>query len=469
MPSIPKFDLSTNTAFRRSMPPIVRAELKRFYGPAYTSIDIAHVTRDQIGIRAYPNLAHLDFSAAAGHIQTIGPTTINESMRSEARQVKVAGEELVEHSAGGDATRLGMGSKFLLTPQALARAIEIHNLTNPTAQFQLDRSALARTSPLSLGARHMFQTTFDLIAAAARVGRPIEDALKSQRALITLNPKTAIEIIREFVKYDFFGLPSENVFFMIDNVFPGMSLDQGKVGYEQRATMNLYNHGQMVMQEAVDQQIFTVSFIKTTGDIRMRYLSSDEFGQVLKAMANKVSYPIEDNDYLTRSFDPNGLAVALQLGRAGNRMIVEVSKQKEDNPQKGGFVAFDRLLERCVLIESDSGGTVVDNSNRASLARIRYLNRNFNMFPSPFEVWDQLRQKGLPYPHLTVKEGSLYLQIPQGDQNFLVRTAFIQNENARPINNLKEIQDAPRTLRAMFDQDSQKDFLDQARRFGLIS
>ena len=468
MPSIPKFDLSTNTAFRRSVPAIVRAELKRFYGPAYTSIDIARVARDQVGIRAYPNLAHLDLNAAASHIQTIGPTTITESMRSEARQVKLSGAELVEHSAGGDATRLGMGSKFLLTPQALARAIEINNLTNAQAQLQLDRSALSRTSPLSLGSRHMFQATFDLIGAAVRAGLNPQEVLKSQCSLITLNPKTAIEIVREFVKCNFFGLLPENVFFMIDNVFPGMSLERGELAYAQQATMNLYNHGQMVMQEAFDRQIFTASFVQTTGDIKMRYLSSDEFGQVLQGMKNKVSYPIEDNDYLTRSFDPNALAISLQLGRSDYRMIVEVTKQKEDNPQKGGFVAFDRLRGRCVLIESDSGGTLVDNNDRASLARIKYLNRNFNMFPSPFEVWDKLRQQGLPYPHLTVKEGYLYLQIPQGDQNFLVDTAFIQKEIVQKINNLKEIQDAPRTLRAMFNQDSQQGFLGEARKYGLI-
>lgn len=467
MPSIPKLDLSSNPAFRRSIPVRARAEIERFYGKPLSRITLEDIARDQIALRAYPNLDRLDFDLAAQHVITVKSTDLTESMRREAKQVKLSGGEFVEHSAGGDATRLGMGAKYLLTPETLARAIEINNWSNPKVRLAFDKAALAHTNPISLGNRHMLQITYDLIKECPASINP-EEVLKSQVTLITLNPKTAIEVIREFVRFNFFGLRSENVLFMIDNVYPGMRIEDGELKFNQFSSINLYNHGQMIMQEAIEGQVFRVRFDSTTGDIVRHPLAASEFGDILKGMSSKISYPIEDNDYLTRSFDPNSLAIALHLGRLGHRMIVEVTEQKKDDPQPGGFVAYDTALGRNVLIESDSGGTLVDNKDNASLARIRFLNRNFNMFPSPYEVWEKVREEGLPHLHLVVKEDWLYLQPPQGDQNFLVDTAFIQKEPLKPINNLKKVIHAPSTLRAMYEQDAQRGFLDLARRFGLI-
>lgn len=70
--------------------------------------------------------------------------------------------------------------------------------------------------------------------------------------------------------------------------------------------------------------------------------------------------------------------------------------------------------------------------------------------------------------HIDVKDGFLYLSPPQGDQNFLVSTAFIQKTPPQPISNLKERADIPAILQAMKEQDSLPGWRQLAGEFGII-
>jgi hypothetical protein len=108
----------------------------------------------------------------------------------------------------------------------------------------------------------------------------------------------------------------------------------------------LHNHGQMLMQTAMDHQCS--AWAKTTG----RNLTWPEYRMILGGFDDKVSFNIEDMDYLDMSLDLTGLAGALKLADSGYRMIMEVVSNDPEDPIKGGSCVWDPELERNVMIES---------------------------------------------------------------------------------------------------------------------
>lgn len=468
-----------NTAFRAALRAEVKKVLVNHYGTDLRGITLKDIKKpkgrssDEPALRAYPNLGGLRFEANPGEILPI-PKNPSVTNLAEAKNVKLAGEDFTEHSAGGDATRLGMGAKFVIEPLQLARQAKLTNMDPNERTIDVPVSP-ASLLPISIGKRHMVQFAYDLTQLAVNGSLNPAEVLKSQFMLITLNPKTAESIIQEFVQYNFFGFSPERVMFMVDQVYPGMDLKDGELVFIQNSPINLYNHGHMVFQETMEGEIFTVAFDRSTGEIKKNPLKTTEVEAILEKMKNKMSVPIEDNDYLMGgSIDLNSLSFALALGRDGYRMAMEVVGQKPyPDSQKGGFFAYDPTLSRGVMIESDSGGSVVDGNDKCSLAQIKYLNRNFNLFPSPADVFRALANQGLPFLHPVIKDGYLYLAPPQGDQNFLVKTAFVQRElspgeKLPPINNLKDLGDTGKTLKAMLAQDQQYGFADFVRQLGII-
>jgi hypothetical protein len=175
----------------------------------------------------------------------------------------------------------------------------------------------------------------------------------------------------------------------------------------------------------------------------------------LQGFADKISYNIEDLDYLTESLDYHGLGLALELGDQGYNMVMEVSANNPAKPQKGGMLAWDPELGQDVMIESFQLG---DIENRD----IKFLNRNFNHYPSPSVCWGRIKEQGLPMP-IVVKEGFLYFQPVQGDINFLVKTAFFRRQEMRPIRNLKSPAALPLAINRMYAQDCQPGFKEFAQ------
>ncbi|MGB9613035.1 MAG: hypothetical protein ACPL4K_02505 [Candidatus Margulisiibacteriota bacterium] len=457
-----------------------------------SSVTISEVQKNLRQISYYPNLEKLRFVPESGEIITITKESVsNQNLRS-AIDAFAKGEILTEDTAAGEATRLGMGSKWGLTPIDLAQtyinlsyeAKKLSGSPNALKDFRnknnlseeqvkellsINEEDLAKLRekalqllPISLGVRHKLQYVYDLISLASRQGLNTEDVLKSQWVLTILNEENFIPIIRETVKFNYFGLDSSRALFMIQPSHPGIEITTEGLNFSPHAPWRLWNHGDIPILSTMDNQIFTTRF-NLYGEIERKYLKADQFEEILASVSVKVSYPIEDLGYLTQALDINKIALAFALGKQGYRMIMEVTQQK-DPPQKGGFWAYDEKLKRGVIIESDWGGDLVNDS---SLAKIKYLNRNFNIFPNPVEVWRKVREEGLPV-HLAVKDGYLYLAPPQGDQNFLVQTAFIQPENIAPIENLKTKADIPKALEAMEKQDNQKGFKELAQQFGVI-
>ena len=88
---------------------------------------------------------------------------------------------------------------------------------------------------------------------------------------------------------------------------------------------------------------------------------------------------------------------------------------------------------------------------------IKYLNKNFNHYPKPYESWSILKEHGLNMP-LSVKNGYIYFQPVHGDINFLVSTEFFKRKVLKPIKAWKSPATTPLAIKNMHMQDRQKDF-----------
>jgi hypothetical protein len=253
---------------------------------------------------------------------------------------------------------------------------------------------------------------------------------------------------KEFYQWHFFGFAPGQVYFMVQQSFHGLNLKGGGFFYDRSSPRRLHNHGHMVMQQTMDRQLFTL----TGPPWEKTYHSQESVGDWLQGFADKVSYNIEDLDYLTGSLDLPGLGLALQLGEQGFHMVMEVVANNPQKPQQGGMLAWDPERDRDVMVESFQLGDLGNDS-------IKYLNRNVNHYPRPWWSWRTVGELGLSLP-IAVKEGFLYFQPVQGDINFLVDTAFFRRREMRPIRNLKSPATLSLAINRMAAQDRQPGFKD---------
>lgn len=453
-------------SYRQHMLARAQQELYTVYGRRnLRNKTVTQIAKREMDLRAYPGLATCDMERVRPAIHLLTAESVTSPEIAEAKRIKLAGEEIVEDAAAGEATRLGLGTKYLLTPQKLTEAILLNNLRNPNDIITLP-IAPKELLPISLGLRHKLQYIYDLIALATEAGLNPGEVLKDQVTLTIINEETALGILRETVKYDHFGLTPENTLFMVQEKSLGMGIEKGRLFFDQRSEFLLWNHGDMKIQQTLEGKVFFVRLDRSTGELEKVFLQPEDVETIMARMKNLISYPIEDLDYLTGSINLQNLAVALRLGNQGYRMTMEAVAQKA-KPQKGGFFTFDPNQDRVVCIESDCGGNVVDNTDPASLARIKFLNKNFNNFPSPVEAFRALAGKEMPL-HLTVKGGALYPQTPQGDQNFNLPTAVVMWNPVTTIHNLKVLADSSATLLAMAKQDKQTGFIELAKSLGIF-
>jgi len=284
------------------------------------------------------------------------------------------------------------------------------------------------------------------------LGESPREVLGRQHLLMVVGREMLAHVEKDFYQWHFFGFNPAQVYFMVQESFHGLNLEGGKFFYDVNSPRRLHNHGQMVMQQTASRQLFT---LVGAHPWETRIHSRREVADWLQGFADKISYNIEDLDYLTGSLDFHGLGLALKLGDQGYNMVMEVSANNPAKPQKGGMLAWDPELGRDVMIESFQLG---DIENRD----IKFLNRNFNHYPSPWVCWGRIKEQGLPMP-IAVKEGFLYFQPVQGDINFLVKTAFFRRQEMRPIRNLKSPAALPLAINRMYAQDCQPGFKEFAQ------
>lgn len=427
--------------------------------------DIQAIESDEEEINKY---AHLDCLSEPKNVYILDE--ISRQAIDRAKQSVLAGKFFAEHAAAGEATRLKLGTKYLidlssrLSPEEIAERItEEKNKDRAPEEKKIFISAEdvlkeAGCRPgdlfqMTLGARHMLQYSFDIHGLAQEMGEDPQAVLSRQKMIIILNEKTADEILKTFAKHGFYGFARENVMFMIQKSFSGIDMNgQGDFFYDEKSEKRLHNHGQMVMQQTMDDEVFFQD-----AQEKRRYLKSAEFGDILKTMDDKQSFNIEDLAFLTSAIDFESLAMALSMKDEGYKMVMEIVANNKHNPQKGGMAAYDEKLSRNVMIESFQLKGIEDKD-------IHYLNKNFNHYPDPYECWHQLKLQGLNMP-LCEKDGKLYFQPVQGDINFLVKTQFVQRKVLKSIKSWKSSATTPLAIRYLKMQDEQEGFEDYARRF----
>lgn len=433
-----KIDLRDFSTYIQTCLQICQDRLSRF-----TSVEEVAGQEDELN--KYPRLASLQYPQ---NIRILDEELAGEADLARAEAALLDGRVLMEHTCAGEATRLGLGTKYLINPRLDLSPKALTRLLGEGYQTTVDPEGLRS---MSLGRRHMLQLAWDLSQLAERAGREPAEVLARQTLLVIVNQASWQAILHDFQEANFYGFSRPRVLFMVQQDFHGISRRADGWFYDTASPRRLHNHGQMLMQTAMDNQVFRLS---DSG--RPSHLTWAEYRQILGEFEDKVSFNIEDLDYLSQSLDMEGLAAALKLGEQGARMVMEVVANNPDNPQKGGLCAWDPELGRDVMIESFQLAGL-DNS------QINYLNKNVNHYPFPSIALTQARENGLAMP-LAVKKGFLYFQPIQGDLNFLVDTAFIQRREKKPINSWKSGANTVQALEAMAQQENREGLMTWAAR-----
>jgi len=440
----------TIESYRQSCLAICAERLK-----GYETID--QIAADEDKLNAYPRLDQIEEPRG---VVSLEAEALTAAQMDRALNCVLDGRFLAEHAAAGEATRLKMGTKYLINP---ARSLDLETVarmwSQEAGQDKGRAEVLEKTGgagpqdllDLSLGARHMLQMAFDLTRLAQDKSRRPQSVLESQWMIIVLNQASAQTIISEMVQARFFGFNPEQVLFLVQESFEGINLKEGRFFFDPQAPKRLHNHGQMAMQLTAENQVFKVD---PKNPEQRTYLSPEQTAGILDKMDDKLSYNIEDLAYLNGALDLEALALALDLSDQGQRMVMEIVANDPDKPIKGGLAAWDRVLEKNVMIESFQ---LLDKPNE----ELTFLNRNFNHYPKPLAAFQALAS-GLPMP-LAVKGGYLYFQPIQGDLNFLLPTAFVQRKVMTPISSWKSAANTPEAIRAMAGQDRQPGFKDFAQ------
>lgn len=420
--------------------------------------DPAAAAKAEGRINAYPGLENLQPPRG---VVTLDPEALTEADRKAATDCLLSGRFFAEHAAAGEATRLKMGTKYLINPcQRLTAAECAAKLSDEEGREVTEAEVLKMSNgarpehllDLSLGQRHMLQMTFDLAKLAGEHGQDSKAVIDRQWTLVILNQASAEDILADFRASAYFGFNPDQVLFMVQESFEGINAENGRWFFDPALPKRLHNHGQMAMQKTAENQLFSLA-----PDGVRRYITPEQATEIMDRMDDKLSYNIEDLAYLTGALDLDALALALKLGREGYNMVMEIVGNNPVKPQKGGMAAWDPALGRNVMIESFQ---LLDLPNE----KIVYLNRNFNHYPNPRAAFEALA-KGLPMP-ITVKgkgeEAGVYFQPIQGDLNFLLKTAFVQRKVLPAISGWKSAATTPLALAAMAAQDNQDGFKDFA-------
>jgi len=476
-----KLHLDSFEEYRISVLRLMEEKLRNFYSKT-EDITLSNIKRDEKEINAYPNFSFLK-NLQPTDIQLLDDEKIDTT---SAEKAVLEGKIFWEHTAAGEATRLGLGTKYLLNlsqfnlddiilqmrSEALAE-LEKSKLSsqklvaakknliktiNRTTVLDIAQNDPTKSQNLSLGNRHMLQMAFDIAKIAQKHGKNPTKILKKQTLLIVLNEQTAEEIIEEFKRFHFFGFSSKNTYFMIQRAFHGIYIKEGCLFYDHTTERNkrLHNHGQLVMQKAHNEVIFQVNPQKTS---QKKFLSNKKYEKLLARHLDLLSFNIEDLGYLTSAIDLPSLALALKLGKKNYAMVMEIVAQNPIKPQKGGACFFDSRLKKTVMIESNQLKNIKNEE-------IKHLNKNFNHYPNPVIAFRAVKEKGLPitfevksaFDQSGNKKDYLYPCPVQGDINFLVKTAFVMRKNLKPITSWKSPATTPLAIKAVFEQDNQPGF-----------
>jgi hypothetical protein len=287
---------------------------------------------------------------------------------------------------------------------------------------------------------------YEIIELATQYGLDPKAVMSRQTFLLVGSEDSVDALSTQAVKALSGLMPLGNIWLMAQSSFKGLNREPGgDWRFDLESPSRLHNHGHMVMQKAMDRQVYRLD---ESG--RRDYFSRDEFFSRLGDFEDLISNNIEDLDYLKNAFNPTALGLAIRLARSGYGMLMEITRNNKKNPVKGGMCAFDRALGHDVVIESFCLRNVAPKD-------IEYLNKNMNHYLNPAKAMAAVMENGLGMP-VVVHDNRVYFQPVQGDINFLTRTAFFTNGQDTELNSLKYPSDISAALSAMAYQDSQPKF-----------
>ncbi|MFA4843759.1 MAG: hypothetical protein WC632_02260 [Candidatus Margulisiibacteriota bacterium] len=402
------------------------------------------VAREIGRINRYPGLDNekLNRTPQIKPYRTAARMVQNEG-RVKATEYKVAnGEVMLVHAVGGLATRLGMGPKYLITPE---------DLIEKEASAHGNFKALLR---LSLGERHLLAQMFALYQLAVKLKMNPLTVFDNQVAAVIPNVHDEADIIESFKKFSNFGLGK--VILSSSHFYPGIVINDGKAA-ENPDILDLHNHGVVLTQLTMEKELYELN-----ANGKKSPLSSQAYREVLGRLADQVVCNIEDLDYLSTPFDYSGIAIALSAAEEGYQMMMELVRQRPDDPQPGGVAVTDPNISN--LLKPLNGRDVVIESLQLNLPKnfgevmstFAWLNRSANNFMNPLVAHEMVRDYGLPFIPGVKKaaDGSPYLvnNTPFGDANKYLPTFYIGREE--PISNLKKPEHIMDALRTFNHQDS---------------
>ncbi|MDR2455515.1 MAG: hypothetical protein LBE49_02820 [Deltaproteobacteria bacterium] len=424
---MPRLDLSTPQSYVETTLALANSLLAEFRSPA-------EVAEAEARINAYPGLEKLEPPKSIRVLEDLS------GLEDLGRRAVLEGRVLWEHPAAGMALRLGLGPKFPLTPEVLARkAAGLYGL-----------EGFEDLLPISLGLRHLLQPILEIGSLARQSGLDPAQVLFKQKVFLIVGEDSLDSVGRPALMALAKLVNPDNLWLMGQKAFHGLYRPRGgKWEVDPLSPKRLHNHGQMAMQKAMDGQI-----LRLGPEGLLLPIERPRLEAVLDELDELVYFNIEDLDFLARAVDLESLGLAARLGRSGYGMVMELVANNPRRPIMGGMCAYDPALGRDVMIESFRLKDVAPKD-------ILFLNKNFNHYPRPVKLVRRLREEGLFMP-VRVADDRVHFQPVQGDLNFLTRTAFFTRREVRPLNSLKTAADIPAALEAMRRQDAQEGFKELA-------
>ncbi len=193
-------------------------------------------------LNLYPRLGAL---ADPRDILVLDEKTIAAGEVQRAAQTLLEGGVLLEHACAGEATRLGLGTKYLINPRLDLGPGVLADLLGRDNHLEHPPEGLR---PLSLGRRHMLQMAWDIWQLALEMGQDPRQALARQHLLVIVNEASAQRILDDFQEAAYYGFERRQVLFMVQRSFHGFSCRQGNWFYDESSPIRLHNHGHMLMQ-----------------------------------------------------------------------------------------------------------------------------------------------------------------------------------------------------------------------------
>jgi hypothetical protein len=451
-------------------------------------------TNDGSFVRLQPNGLPVDTTGMTLNSRSL----VTQSYEENGSHLVIQGRLISEGHYAGLGTRLeSTKSKFCLLPEDLVGSLGVFDKKIKDREYKTDDTAIYTAMAeqikahgglerlhdryidmhkIPLGIRIFVQKAWEIYSTAKQLyGMTDEEArevMAMQRFKIVINQASGDNVLGCFSDADFVGFNPKHFLFMKQATHPTYKISESGDILPDESYQSQGNHGLLVFQSVLDKQWFRVLANQAGGYDQESPLPSADYHDFMSSASIGLVESIEDTTQLTRAFDFVFIALIDHYGRMenGRQMFMQMVAQKQNNPQKGGFLASMMLGQatRNLVIESSAAPEI-------SPEEIKILNRNRNGFYSPSQVdQDILLGPMINNLHPTFyiagwKDGAPIMRVdskvPQGERNLFLRSLYVQFEPVQQIENLKDPADIIPTLSRMSQFDSNSDLVNFARNF----